>query len=126
MTKEDQDLKAAVDYINSRSGFRVLTNAELKAAIIAGQCQIGLNIAEAVLRLLAHEEARGEGAASIQTSGPDEWQPIATAPKDRRWLLSWEADLGYFIWRDGPGLINGEDSEPSHWMHLPAAPTGQV
>ncbi len=87
--------------------------AEFTVACVKPQRQhYAVEVAKDYLRLLAQEEARGEG-----------WQSMATAPKDRRWLLGWEADLGYFIWRDGPGLINGEDPEPTHWMPLPAAPT---
>lgn len=51
-----------------------------------------------------------------------QWQAIETAPKDGRWMLGWETDLGYFVWRDGPGLITGEDPAPTHWMPLPSPP----
>ena len=51
-----------------------------------------------------------------------EWQPIGTHPKDSRWLLGWEYDQGCFVFRDGPGLLTGEDPMPTHWMPLPAPP----
>jgi hypothetical protein len=50
------------------------------------------------------------------------WQPIETAPKDRRWLLGWHEDFGHFVFRDGPGLVTGEDPMPTHWMSLPPPP----
>jgi len=54
------------------------------------------------------------------------WQPIATAPKDGSWFLGWNADCGHIVYRDGPGLIAGEDPEPTHWMPLPVPPTGET
>lgn len=52
----------------------------------------------------------------------EQWKPIETAPKDWSWFLAWSADLGFFVYRMGPGLIAGEEPEPTHWMPLPAAP----
>jgi hypothetical protein len=53
------------------------------------------------------------------TSG---WQPIATVPQDRRWVLVWSEDMEYCVYRFGPGLIEAEGPQPTHWMPLPAAP----
>lgn len=52
-----------------------------------------------------------------------DWQPIATAPQDWSWFLAWCADLGHFVYRLGPGLIAGEEPEPTHWMPLPQPPS---
>lgn len=51
------------------------------------------------------------------------WHPIETAPKDHSWFLAWSADLGYFVYRMGPGLIAAEEPDPTHWMPLPDPPT---
>lgn len=74
-----------------------------------------------------------------------EWQPIETAPKDRRYVLLWnggEVGIGSFqAWeRDANGRVIGlehtslEDAwiragegfyvepPPTHWMPLPAPP----
>lgn len=50
------------------------------------------------------------------------WQPMDTAPNDGSWFLGWHEDYGCFIWRDGPGLLTGEDPAPTFWMPLPPAP----
>jgi hypothetical protein len=54
------------------------------------------------------------------------WQPIATAPDDRTWFLAWSADLGFFVYRLGPGLIASEEPDPTHWMPLPAPPGAET
>ena len=61
------------------------------------------------------------GAAALRAQA---WQPIESAPKDGRWLLGWHHDFKYFVFRDGPGLVTGEDPMPTHWMPLPLPPAG--
>jgi len=51
-----------------------------------------------------------------------EWLPIATAPQDWTWFLAWGEDIGYIVFRMGPGLIPEEEPDPTHWMPLPAPP----
>lgn len=60
----------------------------------------------------------------IVAAKASKWQPIATMPKDGAWYLGWNRDFGCFVWRDGPGLITGEDPSPTHWMPIPAPPAG--
>lgn len=70
------------------------------------------------------------------------WQPIATAPKDRTWILltggvvceqwygtetkpaavvgTWEEDEWYFA--DWDGALRSAYEKPSHWMPLPTPP----
>jgi len=52
-----------------------------------------------------------------------EGQPIETCPKDRSWFLAWDADCGFYTYRDGPGLIEAENERPTHWWPLPLAPS---
>lgn len=73
----------------------------------------------------------------------DQWQDIATAPKDGTKILLTNAgegmivDLGYYVepeyrqpheppltkwWRCGRG--HGYGMQPTHWMPIPAAPKG--
>jgi hypothetical protein len=54
------------------------------------------------------------------------WRPIASCPKDGTWLLAWDYDGGYYVYRDGPGLIAGEEPAPTHWIPLPPAPGADV
>lgn len=54
------------------------------------------------------------------------WQPIETAPQDGTWLLVWESDVGQYIYRMGPGLIPGEEPDPTHWMPLPSSPEREI
>ena len=61
-------------------------------------------------------------ALLARPADPHGWQPIETAPKTGEWFLGWNRDCGCFVWRDGPGLITGEDPAPTHWMPLPARP----
>ena len=70
-----------------------------------------------------------------------EWQPIETAPKSGKAILIWQPDRpfgrayvaewdaewtgGWWIVHDGKSYdrpLRGPD--PSHWMLLPAPPTG--
>ncbi len=51
-----------------------------------------------------------------------EWQPIETVPQDRRWVLVWGEDIEYCVYRFGPGLIDAEEPQPTHWMPLPDPP----
>lgn len=44
-------------------------------------------------------------------------------PKDGTWLLGWDEDCGFYVFRDGPSLIRGEDPEPQYWWRLPSVPT---
>ncbi len=62
---------------------------------------------------------RSAGRAALQ---PPAWRPIETAPQDRRWLLVWCEDVGYSIYRFGPGLIEAEEPQPTHWLPLPDPP----
>jgi hypothetical protein len=55
-------------------------------------------------------------------SPADQWQPIETAPQDWSWFLAWSADLGFLVYRSGPGLIAAEEPDPTHWMPLPTPP----
>ena len=56
-------------------------------------------------------------------SDPPAWQPIATVPRDRRYVLVWQEDVGYWIYRFGPGLITEpDDIQWTHWRELPAPP----
>jgi len=72
------------------------------------------------------EVARSKGWTGAASGWAQGWQPIATAPKDGSWFLGWNADCGHIVYRDGPGLIAGEDPEPTHWMPLPVPPTGET
>ena len=63
---------------------------------------------------------------AAQVAGParePQWQPMATAPHDRTWFLAWSEDLGFLVYRMGPGLITEELPDPTHWMPLPTAPS---
>jgi hypothetical protein len=82
-----------------------------------------------VLALLDAETGTGIEAKTdtnlLQKTGTG-WQPIATAPDDRTWFLAWSADLGFFVYRLGPGLIASEEPDPTHWMPLPAPPGAET
>ena len=73
-----------------------------------------------------------------------QWQPIATAPKNRHvdlWAKTWRATFDDFIyqrfprcvWSSGDQMINrapywinlGEGWYPTHWMPIPEGPDGQ-
>ncbi len=65
-----------------------------------------------------------EAALRDSDSATQGWQPIETAPNNGSWMLGWNSDCGCFVWREGPGLITGEDPAPTHWMPLPPSPPG--
>lgn len=67
----------------------------------------------------AREQVASAVSAATQGSG---WREINSTPTNGRWFLGWNEDCGHFIWRDGPGLITGEDPAPTHWMPLPDPP----
>lgn len=78
-----------------------------------------LPVADAILALL-----RERGALV-------EWRPIESAPKDGTPVLVWVAaahGLDPFItrcaWHDDAGWCADELREVTHWMPLPAAPSG--
>lgn len=50
------------------------------------------------------------------------WQEIASCPKDGTWFLAWDADGGFYTFRDGPGLIACEEPSPTLWMPIPPLP----
>jgi hypothetical protein len=77
---------------------------------------------EPAKRLRADVDALITAALAQGRAETQGWQPIETAPKDRRWLLGWHEDFGHFVFRDGPGLVTGEDPMPTHWMSLPPPP----
>lgn len=62
---------------------------------------------------------------SLNVAQAKGWQPAKTMPKDKSWVLGWNADQGCFVCRDGPGLLTGEDPDPTHWMPLPAPPPAE-
>jgi hypothetical protein len=61
------------------------------------------------------------------------WQPIETAPMDRR-LLLWDGiwvSAGAYVDYDSMGWIMdseypGDVSNPTHWMPLPAPPAAEI
>jgi len=67
-----------------------------------------------------------------------EWRTIETAPKDgRRFLAFYKGNVGFFQWQDfgdecpvgwRDSFINvyREGTGPTHWMPVPAAPSGLV
>ncbi len=78
------------------------------------------------LRLAASTALLSSGATSQAGSAPQarqEWQTMESAPQDGSWMLGWNEDCGCFVWRDGPGLITGEDPAPTHWRSLPVSPS---
>lgn len=51
------------------------------------------------------------------------WQEIASCPKDGTWFLAWDADGGFYTFRDGHGLMSHcEDPLPTLWMPIPPLP----
>jgi len=60
-----------------------------------------------------------------------EWQPIATAPRSGKWVLVWwpfvtdTPFVAYRVegrWHAATAGDTWSDSEPTHWMPLPAPP----
>lgn len=70
--------------------------------------------------------------AALRALPKDEWQEIATAPKDRKYILAWspERRMAFqVIWRDGRYILIGDDSvhwdNLTHWQPLPGPPKEQ-
>jgi len=66
-----------------------------------------------------------ESAALVAPREPTYiWYPIDTVPQDGRWVLVWQEDAEWAIYRFGPDFI-AELEEPqwTHWRPLPAGPT---
>ena len=51
-----------------------------------------------------------------------DWQPIATAPKDRRVLLGAPSVVREGEWWEAYGGMWSVDFSPTHWMPLPEPP----
>lgn len=60
-----------------------------------------------------------------------EWQPIETAPKDGRWILTWTTDISHAFspylvvrWKGNEWCYEaGKDFfAPTHWTPLPEPP----
>lgn len=91
-------------------------------------------------RLAAIEKALGVPVgALLNQPNASAWQPIETAPKMRGVLLwadtstpdfpNWRMGSGYFhdgmnVWIWEGEQVRGWAHPPTHWMPLPAPPTG--
>jgi hypothetical protein len=119
---------------------RAMTDPAPVGALGAASAQMDLKLIDDVCALLDQHRLNGVPllqmfkaeverlrAEIAQTSAPSSsahaWQAIETAPQDRTWFLAWSADLEYFVYRMGPGLIAAEEPDPTHWMPLPDPPS---
>lgn len=75
------------------------------------------------LRTREQWQARCEAAEARVRVLEQPWQPIASVPRHRMWVVVTDADQNYGVYRFGDGLIS-EPDEPhwTHWMPLPAPP----
>lgn len=102
--------------VSWREGNRVLALAPPwdSEQIARNQCRVLNELFEAL-----------PASASPQAKGED-WQSIASVPQDRRWVLVWQEDAEYSIYRFGPGLIEEpDDVQWTHWQPLPPPPSAR-
>jgi hypothetical protein len=56
--------------------------------------------------------------AALDSLAQQGWHPIETAPQNWSWFLAWGKDIGFIVYRSGPGLIAAEEPDPTHWMRI--------